>query len=126
MTCFRHYDILLSRMTTANPFSRQNDAVSRTLALLSNEKISLPYRPHLGERKNGQQKHATCLTTLLQDELNCAVARFTTHIKPVLPQIRLLEGLKMGGKTHNIAFQLVLQQCCKTSCMYLLPVLLKP
>ena len=29
--------------------------------------------------------------------------------------IRLLTGLNDGGKTHNIAFQLVLQQCCITS-----------
>jgi len=82
-------------------------------------------RPHLEVRKNGQQKHATCLATLLQNELNCDVARFITHIKPVLQQIALLEGLKMESKTRNIVFQLVLQQCCKTSCMLLLPVLPK-
>ena len=29
--------------------------------------------------------------------------------------------LLLGGKMRNIAMQLVLQQCCKTSCMYLLP-----
>ena len=46
------------------------------------------------------------------------VARFTTHIKPVLQQIRLLTGLNVGGKTRNIAIQLVLQQCCKTSCTF--------
>ena len=27
----------------------------------------------------------------------------------------------VSGKTHNIAFQLVLKQCCKTSCTFLLP-----
>ena len=27
----------------------------------------------------------------------------------------------VGGKTHNISFQLVLQQCWKTSCTFLLP-----
>ena len=32
----------------------------------------------------------------------------------------------MGGKTRNIAIQLVLQQCCKTSCTFLLPVLPHP
>ena len=32
-------------------------------------------------------------------------------------------GLNVDGKTRNIAIQLVLQQCCKTSCMFLLPVL---
>ena len=35
------------------------------------------------------------------------VARFTTHIKPVLQQIRLLTGLNEGGKTRNVAVQLV-------------------
>ena len=32
-------------------------------------------------------------------------------------------GLNVGGKTRNIAFQLVLHQCCKASCTFLLPVL---
>ena len=69
-------------------------------------------------RKTGNKRRATCLATLLQNELNSDVARFTTHIKPVLQQIRLLTGLNMGGKTHNIAIQLVLQQCCKKSCTF--------
>ena len=61
---------------------------------------------------------------MLQNELNSNVARFTTHIKPVLQQIRLLIGLNMRGKTRNIAIQRVLQQfqlqCCKTSCTFFL------
>ena len=38
------------------------------------------------------------------------------------------KGLNVGGKTCNIAFQLDFQQCCKTSCTFLLPLLprLKP
>ena len=52
---------------------------------------------HVTVRKNGQQKTATCFATLLQNELNSDVARFTTHIKPVLQQ--LLTGLNTGGKT---------------------------
>ena len=68
--------------------------------------------------KTGNKKRATCLATLLQNELNSDVTRFTTHIKPVLQQIRLLAGLNVGGKTRNIAVQLVLQQCCKTSCTF--------
>ena len=68
--------------------------------------------------KTGNKKHATCLATLPQNELNSDVARFTTHIKPVLQQIRLLTGLTVGGKTCNIAIQLVLQQCYKTSCTF--------
>ena len=63
----------------------------------------------------------TCLETLLQNELNSDVARFTNHIKPVLQQIRLLTGLNVAGKTRNIAFDLVLRQCCKTSYTFLLP-----
>ena len=39
-------------------------------------------------------------------------------MKPVLQQIRLLTGLNVFGKTRNIAIQLVLQQCCKTSCTF--------
>jgi len=63
----------------------------------------------------GNKRRATCRATLLQNELNSDVARFTTHTKPVSQQIRLLTGLNVGGKTHNIAIQIVLQQCCKTS-----------
>ena len=75
-------------------------------------------------RKNGQQKHATCFATLLQKELKSDVARFTTNVQtcqlPNLVQDRFDEG----GKTLNVnvALQLVLQQCCKTSCMFLLSV----
>ena len=65
----------------------------------------------------------TCLATLLQNELNNDVKRFTTHIKPVLQQIRLLTGFSEAAKTHNIALQLVLQQFAKESCTFLLPVL---
>ena len=53
-----------------------------------------------------------------QNELNSDVARFITHIKSVLQQIRLLTGLNMGVKTRNTAIPLVLQQCCKTSCTF--------
>ena len=42
---------------------------------------------------------------MLQNEFNSNVARFNTHIKPVLPQRRLLTGLNEGGKTGNIALQ---------------------
>ena len=56
----------------------------------------------------GNKKSATCFATLLQNELNSDVARFTTLIKPVLQQIRLLTGLNMGGKTRNIA----IRYCC--------------
>ena len=60
---------------------------------------------------------------MLQIESNSDVAHLTTHIKPALQQIRLLTGLNVGGKMCNITFQLVLLQCCETSCSFLLPVL---
>ena len=68
--------------------------------------------------KTGNKKPATYFATLLQNALNSNVARFITHIRPVLQQIRLLTGLNMGSTTRNIAIQLVLQHCCKTSCMF--------
>ena len=43
--------------------------------------------------KTGTKKSATCFATLLQNKLNSDVGRFTTLIKPVLQQIRLLTGL---------------------------------
>ena len=61
---------------------------------------------------------------MLQNELDSDVARFTTHIKHALQQIRLLIGLNMRGKRRNIAIQRVLQQCqlqcCKTSYTFFL------
>ena len=67
-------------------------------------------------------------------------AFYQPRIKPVLKKVRSLlvakssewicsnlicckTGLDMGGKTCNKAIQLVLRQCCKTSCTFLLPVL---
>ena len=32
-------------------------------------------------------------------------------------------GLNLGGETRSVAFQLVLQQCFKTSCQFVLPIL---
>ena len=57
--------------------------------------------------------------TLLQTELNTSeVARFTTNEnKPGnLSVICCNTGSNVGGKTPNIAIQLNLQECCKTSC----------
>ena len=42
-----------------------------------------------GKRRN--KKRATCFATFLQNELNSDVARYTTHIKPVLQQIRVVK-----------------------------------
>ena len=55
-------------------------------------------------RKNGQQKtyNLFCNIAAKGDERRCcAFYRFD-----------------VGGKTRNIAVQLVLQQCCKTSCAF--------
>ena len=66
---------------------------------------------------------------MLQNELSSDVAHFTTHIKPILRQIRLLPNrLNVGGKTCIISFQLVIyfeQLVYKTSCTFLLPMLPK-
>ena len=58
----------------------------------------------------GNKKRTPSFATLLKDELNSHVTPFTTHIKPVLQQIRLLTGLNMGCKTRTIAIELVLSQ----------------
>ena len=69
----------------------------------------------------GNKKHATCFVTLLQNKLKSNVVRFTTHIKPVLQQIRLLTGLNLVVKwqhrhsTHFTAtFQTKLRVFCCT------------
>ena len=49
-------------------------------------------------------KRATCFATLRQNELNNDVARFTTRIKPVLQQIRLLAGLMWVVKRATSLF----------------------
>ena len=43
-----------------------------------------------------------------------------TNSEPVFSQIRLLTGLNLGGKRAT----LLLQQCCKASCIFVLPILL--
>ena len=61
--------------------------------------------------KTGNKKRATFFATLLQNELNSDVARFTTCEKKTLQQI----DLNVGGKTRNIANELVLHQCCNVA-----------
>ena len=84
----------------------------------SNRTFWLEWKVPLRYGKTGNKKHATCFAKLQQNELQSDVTRFTTQIKPVLQQIRLLTGLNVGGKTCNIAFQLVFQQCCKRICVF--------
>ena len=95
------------------------DTILDFIKIPDNNVWSLVMSLQLKVYKNGhQKKRATCLATLLQNKVNSDVPRSTTHIKPVLQQIRLLTGLNMWGKTRNITIQLVLQQCCKTSCTF--------
>ena len=39
---------------------------------------------------NGQQKRAACFATLLQNELESDVARFTTYVQQISQQIRFV------------------------------------
>ena len=64
------------------------------------------------------RKRATCFATLLPNELNSDVARFTTHEKKPCNLLCCKTGSNVAGKTCNIAIQLVLQQCCKKSCTF--------
>ena len=119
--------MVISVAQIASPFcgyQNSRDLSSEiTLTLLTDS--SVPFTGQKIMRLYTHVKQATkyaqitaCLARLLQNELNSDVAGFTTHIKPVLQQIRLLTGLNVGGKTRNITIQLVLQQCCKTSCTF--------
>ena len=76
----------------------------------------------MGKEKRKEDEAIKSIKTVLSP----AKGPPTTHIKPVLQQVRLLTGLNVSsGKTRNIDIQLVLQQCCKTTCKFLLPVLTK-
>ena len=55
--------------------------------------------------------------TLLQNELNSQVARFTTHIRTCPASNKVARFFFLVGKMPAIAVQLILQQCCKTSRM---------
>ena len=79
-------------------------------------------------RDTAPLKQATKMCNLFY---NIAAKRVEKRILRVLPLsfklinnlICCLTGLNVGGKTRNIAFPLVLQQCYKTSCVVLLSVL---
>ena len=45
-------------------------------------------------RSNGQQKRATCLATLLQNEFNGDVACFTSHVQAYLATIQVIVDCK--------------------------------
>ena len=53
--------------------------------------------------QKGNKKHLSC--NIAAKRVESDVARFTTHIKPVLQQIRSLTGLTdVGRETGNIVF----------------------
>ena len=45
-------------------------------------------------RSNGQQKRAICFATLLQNEFNCDVSRFTSHVQAYLATIQVIADCK--------------------------------
>ena len=65
------------------------------------------------------------IATLLQNELNSDVARFTTHIKPVFQQIGLLTGFSEVLKRATLLFNSFCSNLAKESYTFLLPVLRK-
>ena len=78
-------------------------------------------------RKNGQQQDTCNLSCNITDNFSLE----TLAILRVFPPTSnlscsksgsVLTGLSVAGKTRNVAFQLVLEQCCKTSWKFLLPV----
>ena len=73
-------------------------------------------------RKNWR---ATCFATLLQKELNSDVARIATHVRTYISTSKVTRFVFVdrGGKTRNIAIQLVLQRSYKTICNFLVPVI---
>ena len=81
----------------------KEDGIEEGIWMPSVRKITLPMELKYGKTAK-KKEQATCLATLLQDELNSDGARFTTHRKLVLQQIRLLTGLNVGDKTRKIAF----------------------
>ena len=66
----------------------------------------------LSYSKTGNKKRATCFATLLQNEMNTDVARFTTRIRTCLATNKVARLFFVDGKTRNSHIRLVLQQCC--------------
>ena len=73
---------------------------------------------YLMNGKTGNKKRAICFATWLQNELNSDVARFTIRENKHCNLISCKTGSNVVRKIHNIAIQLGLQQCCKTSCTF--------
>lgn len=78
-------------------------------------KIFEEFKLHKNCVINPAYQMETCKTDFL---CTLDVALFTTYIKSVFQQIRLLSGLTVVGKMRSITFQLILLQCCKTSALF--------
>ena len=61
-----------------------------------------------GTEKRATKKHATSFATLLQNELESDVARFTTHVQTCQQPDLVQDRFHEGGKTRNVALRLVL------------------
>ena len=62
----------------------------RNITLQHNKQVRVIGTENRAKKQQIKKKNATCLTTLLKNELNSRqIARFTTQIKPVLQRIRL-------------------------------------
>ena len=66
----------------------------------------------LSYSKTGNKKRATCFATLLQNDMNTDVARFTTRIRTCLATNKVARLFFVDGKTRNSHIRLVLQQWC--------------
>ena len=55
---------------------------------------------------------------MLQNEFKSVVACFTIDVQTCQQPDLLQDRFDLGGKTRNVALQLVLLQCFKTSCMF--------
>ena len=71
--------------------------------------------------KTGNKKRATCLATLLQNELNSDVARFTEHIKPVNKLICCKTDLMWLVKRATSLFKLFYSNVARQVAHFLLP-----
>ena len=123
--------VLIRRMTCKGLFSfwgQRRDLPSRTSTLFPLQRSAFPFlncnqvsnlfKEFSGKLTSYTQKRATCFATLWQNELKSGVARFTTHVQTCLQPDLVQDRFLMGGKTCNITIQLVLEQCCNTSCKF--------
>ena len=104
------YSVFIYWFTFRRPkFKEINNLRFRSKCQTANTAQNFPYQTN-GTKgtENGQQINMQLILQHCFKTSNDDV-RFTTHIKPVLHQIRLLTGLNVSGNKHNIAFQLVLK-----------------